>query len=1078
MIIRTLKFAHKTIILATEIIGGVSFLSLSLIFLILWKFSQGPVDVTFAADYVQKALVQGDEKTTVAFDQIVAEWPRFDGPISLGLRGFKVFEEGKTALEIQSVGLRIAKAPLLIGLFKPEAIILNQPSVQIIRETDGDFRFLVGGNNAGPRPETPQKSSPIKEVGSAFFLGGTLPDSPLAIFSRLERFEVRDALLVTEDHISKATWVVPKVNATLDRKANAFDVVLQYQMAGAWQKSKIELQVKRDKKKRDMRFKGRMDHVDLALFSSNFFTLRALDGQKFIFNTQLSGDLAPDMSLVRLNTLMTSEQGELNLSPTQGAPLSFSDLSANISYDRDSGKLSVHDTSLLVNDIRIELSAEHDLKKDEKSLVPVQVRIPQLSFSEIKALWPTQYKDLPAAEWLTEKLSEGTIKDLKVFLDVDPKNPLAITTEQIRASFDFENLKADYRAPLIPASAAKGHAIIEDDALTISVEHGKLADLDVRKASVSVTNLTRPTPGVVNVDVDLDGPLRTIFDYIGREPINLQNIIAGENASIRGQVEANVHITFPAIHDLPADAVKVTVDSRMNDIRLPKIVRGLDLTGGPYTLKVADGSFTLKGKGFLDDRPIDLVYSEYLNPVGTPFVSDIKASVVADQKLRDHFGIHLDQFIEGSLPVDLHYKEPQKGNISIDVRADLTPVRFRVRPFGYDKPQGVSGEASCVAVVSGRDIQEVKNLTLTVGKDVSGSGTLKFGQVGNSQDVKSGTFRVENLGSDNNFTLLFEQTSPNSFTFDINGKSLDARSFLSAREETPVLSSKPSPAIKINAKADHIRTGKRENQFVRQAKIFARVDSDGEIHALDLQAIAGKSRMSVTIKPDSKNTMQLDLTADDAGETLYAFDVYDNIIGGTLKIRGEQILGAGVNDLKGRAVISNFSVVKAPALAQLINAFSISGLAELLQNKGIAFSKLKADFIWKKKPEGRVISLINGRTSGASVGLSFGGLVNQTKGTMDISGTIVPMSGINGIVNKIPLIGTLLTGGSNGGLIAATYAVKGPSDNPSVMINPLSVLTPGFLRSILFEGGIDMNPYDDFDEPEEPKKKSPVPMNE
>jgi hypothetical protein len=222
------------------------------------------------------------------------------------------------------------------------------------------------------------------------------------------------------------------------------------------------------------------------------------------------------------------------------------------------------------------------------------------------------------------------------------------------------------------------------------------------------------------------------------------------------------------------------------------------------------------------------------------------------------------------------------------VRADLTPVRFRVRPFGYDKPQGVSGEASCVAVVSGRDIQEVKNLTLTVGKDVSGSGTLKFGQVGNSQDVKSGTFRVENLGSDNNFTLLFEQTSPNSFTFDISGKSLDARSFLSAREETPVLSSKPGPAIKINAKADRIRTGKRENQFVRQAKFFARVDSDGEIHALDLQATAGKSRMSVTIKPDSKNTMQLDLTADDAGETLYAFDVYDNIIGGTLKIRGEQ----------------------------------------------------------------------------------------------------------------------------------------------------------------------------------------------
>lgn len=1078
MIIRTLKLAHKTIILVTEIIGGASFLSLSLMFLILWKFSQGPVDVTFAADYVQKALVQDDEKTTVAFDKIVAEWPRFDGPISLGLSGFKIFEDGKTALEIQSVGLRVAKAPLLIGLFKPEAIILNQPSVQIIRERDGDFRLLVGRNSVGPQPETPQKSSQIKEIGSAFFLGGALPDSPLAIFSRLEHFEVRDALLVTEDHISKTTWVVPKVGATLDRKANAFDVTLQYQMAGAWQKSKIELQVKRDKKKRDINFKGQMSHVDLALFSSSFFTLRALDGQKFIFNTQLSGDLAPDMSLVRLNALMTSEQGELNLSSRQGNPLSFSDLSANISYDRDSGKLSVHDTNLLVNDIRLELSAEHDLKTGTGRFVPVQIKAPQISFAEIKALWPTQYKDLPVAEWLTKKLSEGVIKNLKLFLDVDPKNPLALTTEQVRASFDFENLKADYRAPLIPASAAKGNATIEDDSLTINVEHGKLADLDVKKASVSVTNLTRPTPGVVNVDVNFDGPLKTVFDYIGRDPINLPNIIAGDKKAIQGRAEAKVHVTFPAIQDLPADEVKVTVDSLLNDVRLPQIVRGLDLTGGPYTLKVADESFTLKGKGFLDDRPIDLVYSEYLNPADAPFVSDIKANVIADQKLRDHFGIHLDQFIEGSLPVDLHYQEPQKGNISIDVRADLTPVRFQVRPFGYDKPQGVAGEATCIATVAGRDIQEIKDLNINVGKDVSSKGTLKFGQVGSSQDVKNGTFRVDRLGEDNNFTLTLEQTAPNSFTFDVNGKSLDARSFLSAREETPLVSSKQGPAIKLNAKADRIRTGKKENQFIRQAKVSARVDSDGEIHALDLRATAGRGQMMVTIKPDTKNTMQLDLTADDAGETLYAFDVYDNIIGGTLKIRGEQIAGAGVNDLKGRAVISNFSVVKAPALAQLVNAFSISGLAELLQNKGIAFSKLKADFIWKKKPEGRIISLINGRTSGASVGLSFGGLVNQTKGTMDISGTVVPMSGINGIVNKIPLIGTLLTGGSNGGLIAATYAVKGPSDNPSVMINPLSVLTPGFLRSILFEGGIDMNPYDDFDEPEEPKKKSPAPLNE
>ncbi|MEK7801556.1 MAG: AsmA-like C-terminal domain-containing protein, partial [Pseudomonadota bacterium] len=84
--------------------------------------------------------------------------------------------------------------------------------------------------------------------------------------------------------------------------------------------------------------------------------------------------------------------------------------------------------------------------------------------------------------------------------------------------------------------------------------------------------------------------------------------------------------------------------------------------------------------------------------------------------------------------------------------------------------------------------------------------------------------------------------------------------------------------------------------------------------------------------------------------------------------------------------------------------------------------------------------------------LTFGGVIHQSEGRMDMSGTFVPMSQINSFVNKIPLIGNLLTGGKNGGIIAATYAVKGPSNDPTVMVNPLSVLTPGFLRTLFFNG--------------------------
>ena len=69
---------------------------------------------------------------------------------------------------------------------------------------------------------------------------------------------------------------------------------------------------------------------------------------------------------------------------------------------------------------------------------------------------------------------------------------------------------------------------------------------------------------------------------------------------------------------------------------------------------------------------------------------------------------------------------------------------------------------------------------------------------------------------------------------------------------------------------------------------------------------------------------------------------------------------------------------------------------------------------------------------------------------MDLSGTIVPLSAVNKMLSSIPLIGTILSGGSDS-VFAATYTMKGETENPETVVNPLAALTPGILRRILFE---------------------------
>jgi hypothetical protein len=52
----------------------------------------------------------------------------------------------------------------------------------------------------------------------------------------------------------------------------------------------------------------------------------------------------------------------------------------------------------------------------------------------------------------------------------------------------------------------------------------------------------------------------------------------------------------------------------------------------------------------------------------------------------------------------------------------------------------------------------------------------------------------------------------------------------------------------------------------------------------------------------------------------------------------------------------------------------------------------------------------------------------------------------------VPLFGPLLGGGQNEGLFAVTFRIGGLASSPTLVVNPLSAVAPGFLRKIF--GGV------------------------
>jgi hypothetical protein len=216
-------------------------------------------------------------------------------------------------------------------------------------------------------------------------------------------------------------------------------------------------------------------------------------------------------------------------------------------------------------------------------------------------------------------------------------------------------------------------------------------------------------------------------------------------------------------------------------------------------------------------------------------------------------------------------------------------------------------------------------------------------------------------------------------------------------------------------------------------------------HAMDTSGtIADKHSFVATIKPELDD-YRLIVESDNAGAVLNALDISKHIRNGQLYIEAKLSEKSPPMNAVGVITINDFLAVKTPLLGKLLTLASFGGISDLLEGKGINFKQFEAPFTYK---EG-VLTIDNARSTGASVGITAQGVIDTKNAQMDITGSIIPAQAINDLFNRIPVVGSIITGGQSQGVIAANYRIKGSLENAEASVNPLSIITPGFLRQIL-----------------------------
>jgi Protein of unknown function/AsmA-like C-terminal region len=276
----------------------------------------------------------------------------------------------------------------------------------------------------------------------------------------------------------------------------------------------------------------------------------------------------------------------------------------------------------------------------------------------------------------------------------------------------------------------------------------------------------------------------------------------------------------------------------------------------------------------------------------------------------------------------------------------------------------------------------------------------------------------------------------------LQGKMLDFAQFLDTKQpEDPLEQMQDAYEADFNLERVRARFG------IELTGMTGHLAGDGG-HLRTLQAsgeVVGGGVAHVEFGPrDGKQRLRI--RSERAGPLLNALGIFEDAEGGRITMIADMDEGGLGSSFEGRFYARDFKILRASVLARILSLGSLNGIANMLNGKGLEFTRARVPFRWS----GTTVELYDALAVGA-IGITAGGSIDRTKRWIDLRGRVIPAYTLNSALGKVPLIGPYLVGGKDEGIFGIDFSAKGSLDKPDVNVNPLSALAPGALRKMFVD---------------------------
>jgi hypothetical protein len=1043
--------------------------------ILTWRLAQGPLDIAFIAYQIQDSLnddlAKSGSATRIHIGRASIVWEGWSGgvdrPLDVVLRDVDAVDGGNTpVMSVPFAEVSLSLFQLLQLRLRPRAISLDGVALRLERDTDGSLAIDLGGaepdnpDQAGGKPAAASPATAlVTELMRPPQHNGD--DPRVSRLSQLRRLRITNASVIVVDRGLGATWRAPQGEINLTRGLDggvagyaALDLAL------GDQRTKLVATAALNPADALMHVSVKMDPVDPARLATVLRTGSPLRPPLSVLSAPLtlSGELALTPTLQLQQITMEASFGA-GRAAVNGASIPLLGGALKVEADRTHaarGQLSIRIDGRDGHPPTVISASADGTWTPDAWLATLTVGLDQVAFADLPGLWPVGIGGPGLRPWITQNITTGVAHDaqFKIGLKVKPDFSDADLTSAT-GRLEGDALTVFWLRPIPPIEG--GHAILnllDPDTLEIAVTAGHQHvsagrsgnGLSVADSKLRITGLSGHHQ-IATINGTIAGQLADVLALLQEKRLHLFDRRPLDLRNPSGQVKGQIAVTVPLENDVKAEQVGVHATMHLDDGALPGVVAGHDLTKGTLDATVDTQGMKITGHADLAGVPSQLgIDMDFRAGPPAQVVERVTVSGTPTTKNLAALGLDSGGAAEGAGAVSAIYTLHRDSLAEVAVKADLRDVALVVPVLKWRKPRGTPATVDALLHLDHDRLADIDHITAAgEGIAVHASGALPANAAAflnldqlrlGGTDVRGALHWPKGIDGPMSVTLSGHR-------LDLSGRYLEKDAEQSAKPMDQPLREKPAPRPwTADIRLDEIVLARGRTI----AGFILRGDYDGrDFRTLLLEGrTAPAAPFHVDIRP-AVGGRALSARVSNLGDLLRAANFYDDLSDGALTVMGDYEDGAPGRPLVAVAELGPFRIRNAPVIGRILQAMTLYGLAEVMRGPGLGFTKAEVPF---RLTGGDTLDLGESRAFSASLGLTAKGRILLDGSSADLTGTVVPAYFFNSLLGDVPLVGRLFSPEQGGGVFAATYTVTGPLDDPKVGVNPLSALTPGFLRGL------------------------------